>query len=166
MPFPKLARFEKAMQAVKAEEAEKAARDHLKRTVRDVLPKRLKVPTRPKGRTAVGGLSRREVAALRVKAAAFLDGAAGTRALEEHVQHTVLTILLIDGVLGTEPWRAAGGPHGGLVAANARVRFLDNARLILEDLRRSRGDAEPSAKMLEGVLDAEIVTPPPPEPKV
>jgi hypothetical protein len=163
MPFPKLQRFEKAMAAAKAEEAEKEARDHLKRTVRDVLPKRLKVPERKKGRTAIGGLSRREVAELRAKAARFLSAAGGGRELEEHVQHTVLTILLIDGVLGTEPWRASGGPHSGLIAANARVRFLDNAVRILDDLRRSRGGDDPNKKLLEGVIDAEVV--PAPEPK-
>jgi hypothetical protein len=117
------------------------------------IPKYVKdLPRRPKGRPATGGLTRKEVKALRAKAAAYLDGEGGLRGLEEAVLHTAVVILLIDGVLGTEPWRAAHGPHGGIIAANARLRYLENATRILDDLRRRQG-SEP--KLLEGVIDAE-----------
>lgn len=159
MSFEKLKRFEKARVVAEGERAEAEKRRDLRRAVKQVIPKSVRVPKRPRGRTGVGGLSRKEVAQLRSLATAFLDGEAGMKKLEAQVQHTALVILLIDGVLGTEPWRAATGPHGGLIAANARVRYLENATRILDDLRRRSGHDTP--KLLEGVIDAEIVTPAP-----
>jgi hypothetical protein len=155
MAFRRLEDFEKQLKADRIADAENKARRDLRRVVREVLPKSLKKPNRPKGRSAVGGVSRREVASLRAKATRFLNGEAGLRDLEASVQHTALVILLIDGVLGTEPWRAAYGAHGGLIAANARLRYLENAARLLEDLRRSRGQTSPNDKLLEGVIDAE-----------
>lgn len=159
MAFAKLAQHVKAMEearvAAETTAAEKEARLALQRAVKAVLPKRLRVPTRPRGRTPSGGIGRREVASLRAKATRYLDGEAGMHELEADVQHTALVILLIDGVIGTEPWRAAHAPHGGLMAANARLRYLENAARLLDDLRRSReGQAEVKG-LLEGVLDAE-----------
>lgn len=151
--YPKLERFEAKRREAEEAEREEAARLALKREVRAAIPKHvLERPRRPKGRPATGGLTRQEVKALKAQAREYLDGEGGLRALENAVAHTALVILLIDGVLGTEPWRAAHGPHGGIIAANARLRYLENATRILEDLRRSRG-AGP--KLLEGVIDAE-----------
>ena len=161
MAIAKLREYEKALEERRAEAAataaETEARIKLKRAVKAVIPKRiLKPPERKKGRAPTGGVSRREVKELRQRAAAYLDGEGGLRQLEAAVQHTALVILLIDGVLGTEPWRAAGGAHGGLIAANARLRYLENAARLLDDLRRSReGSAGPP--LLEGVIDAEPV---------
>lgn len=157
MSFERLARHEKAIAVAKAAEAEAEKRRELRRVVKSVIPKSVRVPGRPKGRTPTGGLSKREVAELRARAVAFLDGEAGLEALQGEVQRTALVILLIDGVLGTEPWRASGGPHGGIIAANARVRYLDNAVRILEDLRRSRAGGATGPKMLEDIIDAERV---------
>lgn len=164
MSFEKLRRYEaerkKEREERAAMEAEREARRKLREAVKSVIPKRvLKVPKRKAGRAAVGGVSRKEVTALRIRAEGFLDGDAGMDALQTEVQHTALVILLIDGVLGTEPWRTqGGGPHGGLIAANARLRYLENAARLLDDLRRSRGRSdEPGNKLLEGVLDAEVV---------
>lgn len=160
MSFVKLERHTKALEEARVEAAttaaEREARIALKRAVKDVLPMRLKKPMRPKGRTAKGGLTRKDVVELRRRAAVFLDGEAGLVELEAAVQHTALVILLIDGVMGTEPWRAAGSPHGGLISANARLRYLENAARLLDDLRRSRektGSGGPP--LLEGVIDAE-----------
>lgn len=166
MSFVKLKRHEAALAKEREEraaaEAERQKRRELREAVKAVIPKRvLEVPRRKKGRTAVGGISRKEVKAIRERAAGFLDGDAGMDALQAEVQHTALVILLIDGVLGTEPWRTQhGGPHAGLIAANARLRYLENAARLLDDLRRSRGRSdEPSNKLLEGVIDAEPVEP-------
>lgn len=144
-----------------AAEAERVKRRELREAVKAVIPKRvLEVPKRRRGRVAKGGVTKKEVMAMRAEAAGFLDGDAGMDALQAKVQHTALVILLIDGVLGTEPWRAQGGAHSGLLAANARLRYLENAARLLDDLRRSRGRSdEPGNKMLEGVLDAELVEP-------
>lgn len=164
--FVKLKRHQEAMAKARAERAESEAqaqkRRELREAVKAVIPKRvLEVPRRKKGRTAVGGISRKEVKAIRAEADHFLDGDAGMDALQARVQHTALVILLIDGVLGTEPWRThGGGPHAGLIAANARLRYLENAARLLDDLRRSRGRSdEPDNKLLEGVIDAEPVEP-------
>lgn len=158
MAFSKLAAHEKRVAEAKAAEAEAEKRRELKRAVRDVLPKGVKAPKRGRGRTPAGGVSRKEVAAIRARALSYLDGDAGMEALQTEVQRTAIVILLIDGVLGTEPWRAQGGPHGGIIAANARLRYLENAARLLDDLRRSRGQGgEPNAKLLEGVIDAERV---------
>lgn len=158
--FKRLEEFEKQRaaerRAAAAERAEGEARRALKRAVKDVLPADLKKPKRPKGRPPVGGLTRKEVAMLRERAAKFLDGKDGLSAFAKEAHHTALVILLIDGVLGTEPWRAAGsGMHGGIISANARLRYLENAARLLEDLRRAMGGDEP--KLLEGVIDAELV---------
>ena len=123
------------------------ARKALKRAVKDVLPASLTKPKRPKGRPAVGGVSRKEVAGLKVKAAKFLDGKDGLQVFIGEVQLTALTILLIDGLLGTEPWRAAGnGPHGGIISANARVRYLENATRLLEDLKKKAVEKKKGGK--------------------
>jgi hypothetical protein len=153
MPFVHLKRFERERAEAEAARLEAEKRRELRRAVREVIPRSVRVPKRPRGRTPPGGVGKREVAELRVKAAKYLDGEGGLRALEAEVQHTALVILMIDGVLGTEPWRAAGGPHGGLIAANARLRYLENAARLLADLRQARGGAEP--KLLDGVIDAE-----------
>lgn len=157
MSFKRLADFEKERAAEKRAEAEAEARRDLRRAVREVMPRDLKrkLPTRPRGRAPVGGLTRKEVKELRTQAARYLDGEGGLRGLEAAVQHTALVILLIDGVLGTEPWRASSGPHGGIIAANARLRYLENAARLLDDLRRSRGERPAGDKLLEGVIDAE-----------
>lgn len=158
MSFSKLERFEKKVKAGQAEELETLKRRELRRAVKSVIPKSVRTPTRPKGRTAAGGLTRKEVAELRRRALLYLDGEAGVEALQLEVQRQAIVILLIDGVLGTEPWRASGGPHGGIIAANARLRYLENAGRLLEDLRRSRGDKAPNDRLLEGVIDAEVVS--------
>lgn len=164
MAFSKLERFEAKVREARERELEELKRRELRKAVRDAIPKNARMPKRPRGRTAVGGLSRKEVAALRAEAAKQLDGGEeGLAALEAEVQRNTLVILKIDGVLGTEPWRAAGGPHAGIIAANARLRYVENAIRILEDLRRSRGrQADPNKRLLEGVIDAEVM---PPKPK-
>lgn len=143
--------------AATAERTEREARLALKRTVKELIPKNARAPKRPKGRTAVGGFTRKEVMTLRAKAAKFLSGEGGLQAMEAEVQHTAVVIMLLDGVLGTEPWRAANGPHGGIIAANARLRYLENAARILDDIRRSRGGESGGPKLLDGVIDAEVV---------
>jgi hypothetical protein len=156
MAYSKLEQFDRALAAEKAAKreaaAEAAAKIALKRAVRAAIPKALRVPRRSRGRPPVGGLTRKEVAALRRQAGGYLDGEAGLAGLEVAVQHTALVILLIDGVLGTEPWRASG-PHGGIIAANARLRYLENATRILDDIRRRSGADRP--KLLDGVIEAE-----------
>lgn len=160
MAFSKLERHVAALERERAKQAaadaEKERRRELREAVKSFIPKKLLVPKRKRGRTAVGGVSKKEVKALRIRAQSFLDGDAGMDALQEEVQHTALVILLIDGVLGTEPWRTpSGGPNPGFIAANARLRYLENAARLLDDLRRSRGRSdEPGAALLEGVIDA------------
>jgi hypothetical protein len=154
--FQKLERFEQEKAAERRVDAEADARRDLKRAVKELLPKGLKPPKRARGRVPQGGLTRAEVKQLRALADTYLAGADGLQRLEGKVQHTALVILLIDGVLGTEPWRAAGGPHGGIVAANARVRYLENAARLLADLRAARG-GESRPQLLDGVIDAEVV---------
>lgn len=159
MAFKRLEEFERQRKEAEAARAEVEAKRALRRAVRAALPAGVKagLPKRGKGRTALGGLSRKEVVRLRQRADAYMDGAQGLSLLEADVQRTVITILLIDGVMGTEPWRAAGGPHGALVSANARLRYLENAARVLEDMRRGRDAQGSGAKLLEGVLDAEKV---------
>lgn len=156
-----LEEFEKQRAKEKADAAaEKKVEDQrrlLKQAVREVLPARLlnaETPKRGKGRAPLGGVGKREVLALRSKARGFLSGPAGLAALEAEVQHTALVILLIDGVLGTEPWRGMG--HGGVVAANARFRYLENAARILADIRRAAGSRDEQQQLTEGVFDAEL----------
>ena len=184
MPFPKLERHlkeqakerEKAAAIAAEQEArltlertvketvkeilpssEQKNRLELKRAVKEILPARLvKPPERKKGRSPTGGVSKKEVAELRKRASSYLNGEGGMQEFEAAVQHTALVILLIDGVLGTEPWRAAHHAHGGLIAANARLRYLENAARLLDDLRRSRKSGSGPA-LLEGVIDAEPV---------
>lgn len=157
MTFKNLERYEKQLAEAKAAEAEAEKRRELRRQVRAAIPKSIRVPKRGRGRTPSGGLSRKELLALHTKAAEFLQGATGLAAFEAEVKQTAIVICLIDGVLGTQPWRSAGGPHAGLIAANARLRYLENALRILEDMRRSQGGgASEPAKLLEGVLDAEV----------
>lgn len=160
MAFVKLQAFEKQLAADKRAEAkaaaETAARKSLQRAVREVLPKGVKdklKPKRPRGRAPVGGVTRKEVKVLRAMANQYLAGAAGLTSLETEVKRTAIVILLIDGVLGTEPWRASAGPHGGIIAANARLRYLENAIRILDDMRQSQGTR--ATPLLEGVIDAE-----------
>lgn len=157
MSFAKLKRHEERVAAAKQEQALAAATKTLRKAVKDVIPKRLKEPKRGRGRTALGGVSRREVRALEAEARTQLADDAGLRALEAEVQHKALVMLKIDGLYGTEPWRAAGGPHGPVVSANARVRYIEGAVRLLDDLRRSRGQTDASTKLLEGVIDAEVV---------
>lgn len=159
MSFAKLEAHEKKVAEAAAERAEAETRKALKRAVKAVIPKGALVPRRPQGRNPKGGLTRKQVEALRTEAASYLVGEAGLSALEAKVKHTALVILLIDGVLGTEPWRAAGGPHAGLIAANARLRYLENAVRILDDMRRSAGQSTPNDRLIEGVIDGEIVKP-------
>lgn len=154
-----LVAHEKRVAAARAEEAEAEARRDLRRAVREVIPKTVRLPKRGKGRTPSGGVSKREAAEIVKRATAFLDGEVGLEALQVEVQRTAIVILLIDGVLGTEPWRAQGGPHGGIIAANARQRYLENAARLLDDLRRSRGQSsDPQNRLTEGVFEAEIIT--------
>lgn len=130
-------------------------RSLLKQAVRDVLPARLKQaepPKRPVGAPAKGGITKKQVMELRAKARRFLAGAQGLAALEAEVQHTALVILLIDGVLGTEPWRASGS-HSGLMSANARFRYLENAARIIQDIRRAVGAQDEQAQLTAGVFD-------------
>lgn len=136
MAFKKLERFEAETRAAEDARREEQSRLELKKTVRGMIPKTLGRPKRPRGKVPQGGLNRKEIAALKAKASRYLAGGDGMSTLESDVQHTALVILLIDGVLGTEPWRASGGPHGGIIAANARLRYLENAQRILDDLRR------------------------------
>lgn len=156
MSFKRLAEFERHKREVEAAEREKRAKLELRKAVKDALPASLKVPKRGRGRAPSAGVSRKEVALLRGLAEQYMDGEVGRKAMEAAAQRTAIVMLLIDGLLGTEPWRAAGGPHGGLIAANARVRYMENAVRILEDMRRSAGaGAGPSDRLLEGVIDAE-----------
>ena len=157
MSFAKLKRFEEDRAAAKiaAARAETIARKsraerELKKAVMGVLPKSLTAPTRPRGRTPPGGIGRGELLKLREKAASYLRPGASMTELEAEVQHTALVILLIDGLLGTEPWRNQGG-MGGMVAANARVRYMENAARLLDDLRQHRAGVEPA--LLAGVID-------------
>jgi hypothetical protein len=158
MAFKRLEEFDRQRKATEAARVEDEARKALRRVVKDALPAGVKagLPKRPKGRSAIGGLSRKEVRRLRALAEAYMDGPTGLKLLEADVKRTVITILLIDGLMGTEPWRAAGGPHGPLVSANARLRYLENAARVLEDMRRGQ-EAGSGVKLLEGVLDAEKV---------
>ncbi len=152
--FAKVGGFEaelKATRQVKLLEDKRTALRKAAKDLKSVLPK---PPERPKGRTPNAGIGKREVLALREKAKRFLGGAGGLAALEAEVQHTALVILLIDGVLGTEPWRAQGGAHSGLMSANARFRYLENAARILADIRRAVGSQDEQAQLTEGVFDA------------
>lgn len=157
MAFKHLERFEAEQREAEAKRAEDDARRALRKAVREVIPRRVRIPTRPRGRPAAGGMTRKEVAALRAETNRQLGGGdEGIRSLEAEVQRTAIVILKIDGVLGTEPWRVAGGPHAGLIAANARLRYLENAARLLDDLRRSRGTTQ--GKLLEGVIqDADVL---------
>lgn len=158
MAYSKLIAHEKRVAEAKAAEEEADRLRELKRAVKAVLPKRMQMPKRGRGRSPAGGVSRKEVLAMRAEAAQQLGGGeAGLAALEAEVHRNTLVVLKIDGVLGTEPWRAQGGPHAGIIAANARLRYVENAIRILEDLRRRHGQSEPGMKMLEGVIDAEKV---------
>lgn len=157
MSFKAVERFERERSAAKIAEREAAAKLALRRAVRDVIPKDLRVPRRGKGRTAAGGLSRKEVAILRERALRYLNDEDGLTKLEAAVQHTALVILLEDGVLGTEPWRTPG-PNGGFVSANARLRYLENAARLLDDLRRRSGKPEPEPRLLEGVITDAVET--------
>lgn len=160
MSFSKLERFEAKVKKAREEELETLKRRELRRAVAGVIPKNLRTPKRPRGRTPAGGMSKKEVARLRAEAASQLEGGdAGLAALEVEVQRNILVILKIDGVLGTEPWRSQGGPHAGLIAANARLRYVENAIRVLEDMRRRGGQqSDPNKRLLEGVIDGEVVT--------
>lgn len=152
MSKEKLLRFDAEQAAIEQERIEKEKQLELKRAVRAVIPKGLRnLPKRPRGRTASGGVSRREVRELTLMAADFLNGEEGLRRFEAKVQLTALVSVLIDGLLGTEPWRAAAGPHGPIVAANARIRYMENAIRILEDMRKRSGAGQ--GKLTDGVFD-------------
>lgn len=158
MKTPRLDAFEAVKREERAERAEREKARDFKRAVREALPASVKVklPKRPRGRTAAGGISRREVAELRAMADRIMkaDPAERLRLLTANVQRTTLVILLMDGLVGTEPWRVARTPHGGLMSANARARYLENAARVLDDIRQmSRGQEGP--RLLEGVVDAE-----------
>lgn len=155
----KLEEFEAATAASKEEKRIEAERARLKKAVREVLPQRLLKagpPERPRGRTPPGGVGKREVLAMRARAKRFLSGPAGLAELEEEVKMQALTILQIDGVLGTEPWRGHGG-HSGIIAANARLRYLENASRILADIRRGVEGQDEQKQLTDGVFDAEVV---------
>mgnify|MGYP001574769875 CR=1 FL=1 len=155
MAFKNLERFQLKRQAEAAIEEERETTRVLRRAVKAVLPKGIQVPVRPRGRPSTAGVGRREVAVLRAKATAFLLGEEGLRNLETEILHTALVIQLVDGLLGTEPWRTAGGRHGGMLAASARLRYLENAARLLDDLRRRRRDAS-GPRLLDGVMEAEL----------
>jgi hypothetical protein len=159
MSFAKLEAFEKKVQAAREAALESDKVRALKKAVLGVIPKGIKKPKRPKGRTAVGGLSKREVAEIKARAVAYLDGDEGLEALQSEVQRTAIVILLIDGIMGTEPWRGSGSPYGAAIAPAARLRYLDAASRILDDLKRSRGRGgdDETSNLLEGVVDAEVV---------
>lgn len=166
MAFKKLERWEaeqkRKEEIAAATAAELAERKRIQALVRESMPKRLKPPKRGKGRSATSGFSKRELALLKSRAQMFLSGAPGLQALEQEVQQTALVILLIDGMLGTEPWRSASaGPHAGIIPANARMRYLESASRLLEDLRSARGlgpkdESSLMPPLLEGVFDAEL----------
>lgn len=150
---------EKRVAEARAAEAEADKRRELRKAVKDVLPRNVRIPKRGKGRTPSGGISKRELAAIRARAVQYLDGEGGLAALQAEIQLTAIVILLIDGVIGTEPWRVQGGPHAGIITANARMRYLDSASKLLEDMQRARGSSsDPQARLTDGVFDAEIVT--------
>lgn len=160
MAFSKLEKFEAKVKARQQAELETLRLRELRATVKSVIPKAALAPKkRPRGRTPEGGVSRREMARLRAEAVRQLDGgAAGIAELEREIQINTLVILKLDGVLGTEPWRAAIGPHGAVLPANARLRYVDNAVRILADMRASRGEtSDPQKRLMEGVIDAEVV---------
>jgi hypothetical protein len=156
-----LAAHEKKVREARAAEMEEARLRELRRAVKSVVPKNVLIAAKPRkrGRAPVGGISRKEVAAMRAEAVAQLGGGDdGLAALTQEIQTNTLVMLKINGLLGTQPWRASEGPHGGAIPANARLRYVEDAIRILEDLRRSRGKGgEPEKRMLEGVIDAEIV---------
>lgn len=159
MAFSKLERFEAKVKAAREQELADLKMRELRKTVKSVIPKSALAPKRRKGRTATGGLSKREVAEIKARATAYLDGEEGFEALKAEVQRTAIVILLIDGIMGTEPWRGSGSPYGAAIAPNARLRYLDTATRLLDDLSRSMGKSEtPTDRLLEGVIvDAEVV---------
>lgn len=165
MKFPALERFEAEKAARDAEQQrldeevalgkrEKEAKRALRAAVSEELSKKVVIGRKPAGRAPIGGLSKKLLGELRAKAARYLDknNPDGIRELETEIQHTALLSMLIDGQLGTEPWRSQG-PHGGAVSAAARVRYLETATRLLTDLKNSRGDSQ---KLLAGVIDAEL----------
>jgi len=100
------------------------------------------------GRVSAHGVSRREVRAMAEKAEYYLGSEEGIREFERDVKRTALMVMLIDGLLGTQPWRAAPA-----LSAAARVRYMENAARFLEDLRAAYGSN--SQKLLEDVIDVE-----------
>lgn len=154
--FVKLARHDAAVAKAEAERLEKERIAQLRRDVKAGLPKHLlRVPKRGRGRGATGGISRREAALLEVEATEYLTtGETGIAKLRAKIKLKAVQMLLIDGIMGTEPWRAGTGIHAPLIAANARLRYLDNAIRILNDI--GGGKVEPGKALTEGVFDAEL----------
>lgn len=68
-----------------------------------------------------------------------------------------LTAVLIEGVYGTELWRTDGnGQPGRTFAAGNRMRFIENAAKLMNELRANReGDTKITPDILKGVLDPE-----------
>lgn len=157
-----LARFEAEVAARKVAEADIRTKQEkkkaLREAVKEVIPKSVLMPKRPRGKGPAAGIRRSEVAAFREESKEFLDGIDGFHKYERRVRETALTMILIDGLQGTEPWRSKG-PHAGAIAANARVRYLDNALRVMEDMRASLKLEEGGNKLLKGadVFDAEIM---------
>jgi hypothetical protein len=132
--------------------AKRRARFDLKKAVKEVMPAGVTIK-RERGRPTIGGFSRKEVDQLHRQASKYIDDKGGLIRLEGNVQHTALVIMLLDGMLGTEPWRTSNAA----VSAMARVRFMENAPRLLDDLRKARG-ASKMPDLLEGVIDAELKT--------
>lgn len=136
--------FKKLEAHLAKQSAEKAVKDKLRKdkefrvAVRKALPKKFGAAPRPRGRPAKNGVSPKEVKHLAEQVESYLSTEDGMERLEMDVKRTALLVMLIDGLLGTQPWRAAP-----MLAAASRVRFVENAIRLLEDLKQqSGGDAK------------------------
>ena len=101
------------------------------------------------------GITPEEVKGLRKKARSYLKDPQFHK-LRADVKENTLLVILMDGLLGTEPWRNAGaGPHAAGLAQDARLRYVKLASALLEQLEKVAPKEE--KKLLEGVIDAEVV---------
>jgi hypothetical protein len=71
--------------------------------------------------------------------------------LEKDVKENILLILMMDGKVGTEPWRNNGaGGNSAAVGSAARQRYVTLGSALLEDIEAGKGDDTP---MLEGIVE-------------
>src|SRR5574341_564566 len=97
----------------RAADMEQKVRKELRRVVKDSLPKGLVPPKRGRGRGAKAGISKKELRTIAAKADDFLNAEGGIRQYEAEVRRNALIIMMIDGLLGMEPWRLPG--HNGML---------------------------------------------------